>query len=276
MREPFKFEERGLCRDFPGKLFIKDERFGEDVRLHYHHSVELNVFRGLSGSIRVEGQTFDLGRVQAAILPPRRLHSYSIKPGGSVVVLHIAPSLLEPLIAAREAEALFGRGAARFFQDSGMAEELEMRLGDTEGGLSPVLLSRTRAAELFFCLAGFYERSGGGRDLALVPGRKGKDQGFVRQLVDLVEGNYQREISLDEAARCAGLSRSRFCLHFREQTGLSFHRFLTEVRLEHARELLGRGFSASAAAVECGFFDCSHFIRHFRRRYGTTPGKLER
>lgn len=45
-------------------------------------------------------------------------------------------------------------------------------------------------------------------------------------------------------------------------------------RIETAKRLLTEGFPASTVALECGFFDQSHFIRSFRDVVGTTPGRF--
>jgi len=37
---------------------------------------------------------------------------------------------------------------------------------------------------------------------------------------------------------------------------------------------LVQGVAAAQAASEAGFYDQAHLIRHFRRHYGVTPGRL--
>jgi transcriptional regulator GlxA family with amidase domain len=50
--------------------------------------------------------------------------------------------------------------------------------------------------------------------------------------------------------------------------------YVRRLRLWRARDALDcdRDSSLSEIAADCGFADQSHFTRHFRRLFGTTPG----
>jgi AraC-like DNA-binding protein len=58
---------------------------------------------------------------------------------------------------------------------------------------------------------------------------------------------------------------------------LSFHEFLTKVRLERAHALLRAAdcqhLSTAEIGFEAGFGEVSTFYRRFRQRYGMTPGE---
>jgi AraC-like DNA-binding protein len=51
------------------------------------------------------------------------------------------------------------------------------------------------------------------------------------------------------------------------------HQFQTLVRVSRAKALLREGWSIPQAASQVGFFDQSHFNRHFKRIIGVTPGQ---
>jgi AraC-like DNA-binding protein len=78
-------------------------------------------------------------------------------------------------------------------------------------------------------------------------------------------------VSLAEAAREAGLSPQHFAASFRARYGLPPHRFQTMMRLDMARAHLAAGMAAADVAVQCGFSDQSHLIRHFKRYIGMVP-----
>lgn len=84
-------------------------------------------------------------------------------------------------------------------------------------------------------------------------------------------------ISVEDMAERAGLSVSRFQVVFKETFGVSPARYLLELRVRHAGELLrATGWTLSHIAGLCGFSDVHHFAKTFRRLTGRTPGEHRR
>lgn len=74
-----------------------------------------------------------------------------------------------------------------------------------------------------------------------------------------------------------GLSRSAFTHYFRERTGLTPARFMTEVRLQAAARLLvTTSWSLSRIAHDCGFANANHFGKVFRRFRQQSAGAYRR
>lgn len=79
-------------------------------------------------------------------------------------------------------------------------------------------------------------------------------------------------ITLEEMAKVAGYSNSRFLLLFRNTMGFSPHQYVMRERIEKARVLLARTrLPLSHVATDCGFSDQSHLARLFKRHTGMTP-----
>lgn len=88
-----------------------------------------------------------------------------------------------------------------------------------------------------------------------------------------LQAHYASAVDIRDVAAVCNLSEFHFMRTFRTTTGLSVHRYLTQIRLDRARDLLSRGISAAETAVSVGFFDQSHLIRQFRTNLGVTPGQ---
>lgn len=81
-----------------------------------------------------------------------------------------------------------------------------------------------------------------------------------------------REVSLDEMAQEAGMSRSAFTREFRNCTGMSPVEYVQDARIRLAMSLLGRTEDpVSAVAQACGFRNLGHFHTVFRSLCGMSP-----
>ncbi len=86
----------------------------------------------------------------------------------------------------------------------------------------------------------------------------------------------REEISLDDMAEIAGLSRYHFLRTFTASQGISPHAFLLNRRLQLAKTALSNGSTISDAALEAGFFDQSHLTRRFKAAFGLTPRQFQK
>ena len=80
------------------------------------------------------------------------------------------------------------------------------------------------------------------------------------------------KLSLEDAARLAGFSRSQFIRLFKEYSGTSFYDYLTRQRMIRADLLLSEPeHSITDIAMQCGFGSLSTFNRVFRTYHRCTP-----
>jgi AraC family transcriptional regulator len=93
----------------------------------------------------------------------------------------------------------------------------------------------------------------------------------------VVEERLSDDLSLEDLAAAAGLSRAHFARSFRAATGQTPYAYLRERRVARARELLA---SSSRPVVEVaaltGFRSQSHLGRVFKAATGMTPGEYRR
>jgi AraC family transcriptional regulator len=94
----------------------------------------------------------------------------------------------------------------------------------------------------------------------------------LRRVIDYLQGSYGQEISLDGLAAVAGLSPNYFLHAFKRSTGKTPHRYLTELRIARACELLEDPHrSIVDIGLAVGFSSQSHLTTVFRRFLKTTP-----
>lgn len=84
-------------------------------------------------------------------------------------------------------------------------------------------------------------------------------------------------ITLDDLAGAVNLSKYHFLRRFREETGRTPMRLVTQMRVEMARNLiLQSDMTLDAVAQRVGLTSASYLNSVFRRTLGCTPGSLRR
>jgi len=97
----------------------------------------------------------------------------------------------------------------------------------------------------------------------------------LQRVYDHIEARLDGRLTLTDLAAIAGLSIYHFSHSFKQTVGVGPHRYLTQRRLERAKELLQRTSQPLALiARQVGFVDESHLISLFRRDIGITPGRF--
>ncbi len=93
----------------------------------------------------------------------------------------------------------------------------------------------------------------------------------VMRARDYLQAHYASEVSLQQLATIAGLSRFHFCRLFRQSLGLPPNVYQNQLRIQQAKKLLLAGHPIAEVSEMTGFYDQSHLSKHFKRLVGVTP-----
>lgn len=93
----------------------------------------------------------------------------------------------------------------------------------------------------------------------------------LARAINAVHARPERNWSLIELAREAGMSRARFAAHFRDVVGMTPGAYLSEWRIGVAQSLLRRGKPVNVVADEVGYASASALSRVFTERVGMSP-----
>lgn len=91
------------------------------------------------------------------------------------------------------------------------------------------------------------------------------------ELLQYVEMNYSEPLSLDDVSSHVGFSKYHFIRLFKEYTGTTFYEYLTNKRIQHAKELLETNMGITEIAFSCGFNNQTSFCRTFKKEVGCPP-----
>jgi len=94
----------------------------------------------------------------------------------------------------------------------------------------------------------------------------------VTPAINYIDANYDKPITLAEIAKASHLSASRLAHIFKEQMGITLIDYVTNVRIEQAKELLlATDQSCTEICFQVGYNNQSYFTRTFKSIVGMTP-----
>jgi AraC-like DNA-binding protein len=96
----------------------------------------------------------------------------------------------------------------------------------------------------------------------------------IKKVMYYMSNHFKEPLTVRKMAELVNLSDMYFGNLFKQETGISFHKFLTSIRMNHAEDLLcGGEYKINEIADACGFSDVFYFSRQFKENRGFAPSK---
>lgn len=255
---------------------VKTSGFSAGFPDHRHADIELHYCQSGSFEAVVDKKKYTVNAGEVLLVSPMASHAF---PGQSaegrlVLTVILGVSFLKEHFSA------FSEGELR---------SPILRLSELDGGSElPELLHRTselcsaseRSALLIegnlykichYLIEYMYDTraSRGGTRLRAVAG--------IDKALELTYYNYAEPLTVEDAARLTGYSKSSFCRVFKEIVGESFHKTLNRQRIKASEGLLKEtDASVSEIGAAVGFSETKAFCRVFKSINGLTPGEYRR
>jgi AraC-like DNA-binding protein len=212
---------------------------------------------------------------ELVVIPPGEVHTGGPAPGSamlSYLALHVPPSVLS---LCAEARGLPSESSANIttaiFRNAAISAELR-RLDAAMGATLDVGAAAEAVTAALDRLLGHFA------DASRSVEKTCDEPRLVRVVRQIIDDCYADSglTSLSTLSASCGVTPFHIVRLFTRSVGISPHRYLVQVRVRRARELLARGIPPSYVAATTGFADQSHLTTQFKRLVGTTPGSYQR
>ena len=94
---------------------------------------------------------------------------------------------------------------------------------------------------------------------------------YIRQSKAFMERYYGDKIELDNIASAAFMSRFHYVRIFQKVYGMTPRKYLRDLRIARARELLKKGYPVTRVCFEVGYESIPTFSKVFKRGTGYSP-----
>ena len=249
-----------------------------DFPLHFHEDYELNLTLNVRGKRILGNLVEDFTEKDLVITTPNVLHCYKrddafLNTRCEVVVIQFPKELpswgIFDTDQLRDIRNMLCQPAPglKFSEETAEAvRERLLRLPTVEG---------FEGVQLFLDI--LHELACADRTQVELIGVQSSDSSFphsrrINRIVQFVEKNYNRKISLEDVGEQVGMSASSVSRFFKKRTRHNFWDYLNGFRIDRAAQMMiETEHTISEISYACGFNNISNFNRVFRERIGTTP-----
>lgn len=236
-------------------------RAKDSVVIRKKGRVDYHLVLVVKGSLEVmyNGEMFYLGKGGVFIYEPGDEHYYRAMTASSTFWIHFAGTAVRDIFSDMDITA------GVYESDVGAAATDEFRiLVRRNGSTNERKLSLGTLLNLLALISDGVHKS-----------RHSEKRGEVKNIDSILEYmnmNYEKKLTVTTLAEMSGYSVSRFLHLFSDMIGKPPMRYLRDIRLENACELLDTSeYPVSEVASLCGFDDPLYFSRVFACKYGISP-----
>lgn len=90
-----------------------------------------------------------------------------------------------------------------------------------------------------------------------------------------MEAFYTKDISLEQLSHIACMSKYNMIRLFKQAFGTTPHKYLHQLKMQHAKDLLQKRVSISEVTYTLGFADLPSFSKAFKAHYKISPSQLK-
>jgi len=106
---------------------------------------------------------------------------------------------------------------------------------------------------------------------------KQKETKPIRTAKQYIQQNFMNSISLEEVSNVVGFNPTYFSTLFKKVSGSNFVDYLSEIRMNNAKELLREtNLSIATICEQVGYSDLKHFTKNFKKNTGIKPNEFRK
>ncbi len=252
---------------------------GGQIPMHWHQELELLYLLNGEADLTVRGKTTKMKKRHLIIVEERQIHGIHCKDDSTMfLIIHIAKEALQAYVPQIELSS-FELGEENISDELfpkyvAICQSLEdltrryMMADETFRLEADGIIMQVMAA----LLRDFSKSS--------VPVSAGTDMAAAERIcsvIDFVQNNFEKTISLADGAEVIGVGREAFSRFFKKMMGSSFLQYVNEVRLSHSYEdLMQTDLPIREIMERNGLTNQKLYNRLFKEYYGMTPSEARK
>ena len=250
----------------------RSEVIPEDFFFHLNNHIEIYIYIEGGAKFIVENNVYELTAGDIVLINPREVHKVLLESRGVYerFYLLIDPQTFDAMqidpIAAISSRL---PGESNLLSLPPEKKEIELNLLESIDRS----LCRGDSLKAFAYSMLFLDLISEGLS-AIKPSRTVKPPrtpGLLKEIFDYVSANAATIESIGEIASAVGRTPQYISGYFSSETGTTLQKYIQAKRIALAKNMLDEGADVTSVCYDCGFNDCSYFIKVFKSYVGMTP-----
>lgn len=280
-----------MLEGLPCKLYKLT--YQQSIWTHFHDYFQIWYIAKGTFTHTVNHEVYTIGKGDIFVIPPFTLHSVTISPSEDIEIYgcEFMPSFVnEQLQDMPEEKSFFDVSFLEFFLREEMRPQAQISLDSvTEVKVANVIKDMLMEYEKrvpFFkihlkayllMLLSILVRQVNGEIVKEGFEKSEKYRDIMNSVVDYIHRHYNEDLKLASLCSLSNLSKSTFCILFKEWTGKTFNRYVTDLRIFHSMKMLQQPeLTVTDVCYSTGFNELAYFSRIFKKYTGISPSDYRR
>ncbi len=240
------------------------------VETHWHSHFLLNLFTGGEGLQEINGKEYPIHKGSIIILSPLDFHRNIIRESEvvSVCAVKFSDKLFYDSLGALcslDNFPIVAKLSDEDYETAKLLFGLLIREKEKKSSLGSEKFSSNLIEQLVILALRASGREAGIENMTK-----------VRRALAYIHYNFRRNIKVSDVAKHIGYSPNYFSAEFKKETGVEFQKYIQELRLDFAMNLLKLSkLSVTEACFESGFNTLPHFSQTFKKKFGISPERVK-
>jgi len=275
-------EKMGVPEPFDCGIFKYKNR-AHYYHLHWHEFMELILVRKGVMLVKLQNSKLKINEGDLLVIPPGELHSSESSGEGTLEYLCItfdSRIFLNSLYENNEISLIYS-----YFTQHQMSQPFLYKSNEVKKAQIPSLfnniLNETQKKEAGFAFSVKADLSKiflwllRYKNQCTQPVNKMENLALYKkmhQVFDIIQKQFNTNISTNQIADMANMSKSHFCYLFKKITGCGFRKYMQSLRITEATKLLlSTDHNINQIAYMVGYDNFNFFVRAFKKKTGMPP-----
>jgi AraC-like DNA-binding protein len=231
------------------------------TKAHFHNEVSIALIESGTSQTEIENKVYEFTDRTFLIIPPTIVHECNPTNlnNWNFRMLHINPHWFETAFNIQSSQLVFS--------NIKLQSQVYSTIIELFNNLEKNIFNIEDESKLLDCISLLIDVNPSYKNYQIT------NLKLVNKLKEFLDLHYLNNVTLNDLVEVSGISKYYLIRQFENCYGLSPHKYLTTLRINHSKTLLKTKKLFVDIALESGFYDQSHFTKCFKEYTGVTPKK---